>query len=55
MIAGRVVANDVALVVAVLIMAGSAWLAKHSLPLFFQNVYGGFVATLPGRGISVRL
>lgn len=36
-----------ALVVAVLIMAGSAWLAKHSLPLFFQNVYGGFVATLP--------
>lgn len=48
--------------VSVLIIAGSAWLGKHSLPLFFQNVYGGFVATLPaaaayfiatGQGLSV--
>ncbi|AKE40767.1 threonine export carrier [Corynebacterium kutscheri] len=37
----------VSFLIAVVIMAGSRWLAKHSLPMFFQNIFGGFVATVP--------
>lgn len=32
---------------ACLIMSGSWWLSARGLPLFFQNVFGGVVATLP--------
>lgn len=32
---------------ALVIMGGSAWLDSKRLPVFFQNIYGGFVATMP--------
>lgn len=34
-------------VVALVIMGGSVWLDRNSLPLFFQNIFGGFIATFP--------
>lgn len=44
---GGLLAATCGFIAAVLIMAGSMWLGARGLPLFFQNVYGGFVATIP--------
>lgn len=36
-----------AFVTSALIMAMNTWLGRNQLPLFFQNVFGGIVSTLP--------
>lgn len=37
----------ISFITSLFIMAGSAWLGQRRLPLFFQNVYGGVIATMP--------
>lgn len=37
----------ISFIVAGIIIGGSAWLDRRGLPAFFQNVFGGFVATVP--------
>lgn len=44
----------VATVTTVFTIFANAWLASKSLPVFFQNVIGGFIAVLPA-GIAYRL
>ncbi|MEJ5929019.1 threonine/serine exporter family protein [Corynebacterium sp. H128] len=38
---------------AAVIMAGTWWMDTKLVPPFFQNIYGGFVATLPAAGAYV--
>jgi len=38
----------------VVIVGGANWLDEQRLPMFFQNVYGGIVATVPAA-LTYRL
>lgn len=47
LLGGTWLSAAIAFVLSVLIIAGSRWLGRRSLPLFFQNIFGGFFATFP--------
>lgn len=47
LLGGGPVVSVISFFVGVVIMAGVAWLDSKRLPPFFQNMYGGFVATMP--------
>lgn len=47
LLGGGVIVAIISFIVAGIIMGGSAWLDKRGLPAFFQNVFGGFVSTVP--------
>lgn len=63
MLGGDAFVAMLAFITSVVIMACSGWLQKHQLPVFFQNVFGGIIATVPAAityhlatqvGFSVR-
>lgn len=47
LLGGGALVTLITLVMSVIIMGVGAWLGKKRLPYFFQNVVGGFLATLP--------
>lgn len=47
LLGGGFVVAGISFIVAAVIMGGSTWLEQRGLPAFFQNVFGGFVSTVP--------
>lgn len=47
MLGGGVLVAATSFLSAAIIIGGSAWLEKQHLPTFFQNVFGGIIATVP--------
>lgn len=47
MLGGEPLVAVIATITTVIIMATNVWLASKSLPLFFQNFFGGIIATIP--------
>ncbi|MDO4909911.1 MAG: threonine/serine exporter family protein [Corynebacterium sp.] len=47
MLGGSLIVAAMAFATTCVIVVGMAWLDKHNLPLFFQNLYGGVIATVP--------
>lgn len=47
LLGGGALAAVVSFLIAITIMAGSYWLDKLSLPVFFQDIFCGFMATVP--------
>ncbi|MDO4761028.1 MAG: threonine/serine exporter family protein [Corynebacterium sp.] len=47
MLGGGVLVALVSFIISVMIMVASKFLARHQLPPFFQNIFGGFIATVP--------
>lgn len=51
MLGGGALVAVTAFLTAVLIMTVNTWLGRHQLPYFFQNVFGGVIATVPAAVI----
>ncbi len=51
MLGGGALVAVTAFLTAVLIMTVNTWLGRHQLPYFFQNVFGGIIATVPAAVI----
>ncbi len=47
LLGGGPLVSFTAFLTSVLIMAVNTWLSRHNLPVFFQNVFGGIIATVP--------
>ncbi|WP_368734692.1 MULTISPECIES: threonine/serine exporter ThrE [Corynebacterium] len=47
LLGGNALGAVLSFVLSALIIAGARWLGRQSLPVFFQNVFGGFMSTLP--------
>lgn len=47
LLGGTFLVAAISFVVSLVIMGGSVWLDRNSLPLFFQYIFGGFMATVP--------
>lgn len=47
MLGGGVFVAVISSLTSMLIMMVNTWLSRHSLPYFFQNVFGGIIATMP--------
>lgn len=47
MLGGEPLVALIATITSIIIMATNVWLASKSLPLFFQNLTGGIIATIP--------
>lgn len=47
LLGGTFLVAAISFVVALVIIGGSVWLDRNSLPLFFQYIFGGFMATVP--------
>lgn len=47
MLGGGVFVAIISSLTSMLIMMVNTWLSRHSLPYFFQNVFGGIIATMP--------
>ncbi|WP_158256096.1 threonine/serine exporter ThrE family protein [Corynebacterium sp. 13CS0277] len=47
LLGGGALVSVISFLSAIVIMGGSAWLDARGLPPFFQNIFGGFIATVP--------
>lgn len=54
MLGGGLLVAATSFISAVVIVGGANWLDEQRLPMFFQNVYGGIVATVPAA-LTYRL
>nr|WP_027004409.1 threonine/serine exporter family protein [Corynebacterium halotolerans] len=57
MLGGGVFVAAISSLTSMLIMMINTWLSRHSLPYFFQNVFGGIIATMPAAiiyGVAAR-
>lgn len=50
MLGGDAAVGILAFIISFAIMATNSWLSKFRLPAFYQNVVGGFIATVPAAG-----
>nr|WP_246858176.1 threonine/serine exporter family protein [Corynebacterium sp. sy017] len=57
LLGGTALTALVSFFISLCIISLSSWLSRRSLPLFFQNIFGGFIATVPAAltySIGVR-